>query len=306
MEYNIKLIREEFKAKGIFYTPPELGEFMKSFVDIEFDEVYDPTCGNGSLLSIFPDNIKKYGQEINEHQIEIAKERLKNFNGYCGDTLKNPAFLNKKFKCIIANPPFSIKWDTPNEDERFAKAPALPPKSKADYAFILHCIHYLDDEGIAVVLNFPGILYRGNSELKIRKWLIECNYIDKIISIPPKTFVDTTIPTALIVFRKNKKTKDIIFIDKENNKEKIVSIDEVIKNNYNLSVNCYIEKDKEVIRHNPIELNANARNAMVRKLKADIEIDKMICELEGYDFSVYLRQLQEIILHYKNMTLSTY
>ena len=110
MEYNIKLIREEFKAKGIFYTPPELGEFMKSFVDIEFDEVYDPTCGNGSLLSIFPDNIKKYGQEINEHQIEIAKERLKNFNGYCGDTLKTPAFLNKKFKCIIANPPFSIKW----------------------------------------------------------------------------------------------------------------------------------------------------------------------------------------------------
>ena len=160
--YNIKSIKKEFKAKGIFYTTNELAVLMKSFVDIDTTEVYDPTCGDGSLLSVFDDNIKKYGQEINDHQIEVAKNRLINFTGYCGDTLKEPAFNNKKFKCIVANPPFSIAWEPPIlnglfTDDRFRLAPALPPKSKADYAFILHILHYLANDGVAVVLNFPGI-----------------------------------------------------------------------------------------------------------------------------------------------------
>ena len=169
--YHIKSIKEEFKSKGIFYTTNELALLIKSFVDIEIDEVYDPTCGDGALLSVFDDSVKKYGQEINEHQIEVAEKRLVNFTGYCGDTLKDPAFKDKKFKCIVANPPFSIKWEPPIlngifTDDRFKFIPALPPKSKADYAFILHILHYLDSDGIAVVLNFPGILYRGNSKGK--------------------------------------------------------------------------------------------------------------------------------------------
>src|SRR5574344_2114899 len=221
--YNIKSIKEEFKAKGIFYTTNELALLIKSFVDIETDEVYDPTCGNGSLLSVFDDDVKKYGQEINNHQLEEAKNKLKNFYGYCGDTLKDPAFNDKKFKCIVANPPFSIAWEPPIlngvfTDDRFRLAPALPQKSKADYAFILHILHYLANDGIAVVLNFPGILYRGNSEGKIRKWIVEQNYIDKVVLIPGKTVVDTTIETALIVFRKNNTTTDIEFIDTEKNK----------------------------------------------------------------------------------------
>ena len=106
-QYNIKNIREEFKSKGIFYTQPELAEYMKSLVDIEIKDVYDPTCGDGSLLSCFPDDMPKFGQEINGHQLDAAKKRLKNFTGICGDTLKEPAFMDKRFSCIVANPPLS-------------------------------------------------------------------------------------------------------------------------------------------------------------------------------------------------------
>src|SRR5574344_2123417 len=286
-EYNIKTIKEEFKAKGIFYTTKELALLIKSFVDIEVDEVYDPTCGDGSLLSVFEDNVKKYGQEINDHQIEVAKNRLINFTGYCGDTLKDPAFSDKKFKCIVANPPFSIAWEQPIlngifTDERFRLVPSLPPKSKADYAFILHILHYLAKDGIAVVLNFPGILYRGNSEGEIRKWICEKNYIEKVIRIPGKKFIDTTIETALIVFRKNKTTTDIEFIDTEKNKSYTATLEEVKGNDFVLSVNAFVIEEKQQIQHDPIQLQKNARNGMLKRIKADIELDKMICEMEGY------------------------
>ena len=301
--YNIKSIKEEFKAKGIFYTTNELALLIKSFVDIETDEVYDPTCGDGSLLSVFEDNVKKYGQEINDHQIEVAKNRLVNFTGYCGDTLKEPAFIDKKFKCIVANPPFSIAWEQPIlnglfTDDRFRLAPALPPKSKADYAFILHILHYLANDGIAVVLNFPGILYRGNSEGEIRKWIVEKNYIDKVIRIPGKTFVDTTIETALIVFRKNKTTTDIEFIDSEKNKSYTATFEEVNGNDFVLSVSAFVIEEKEQIQHDPIQLQINARNGMLKRIKADIEMDKMICEMEGYNFNEYLISIKNLIETY--------
>ena len=161
-QYNIKNIREEFKSKGIFYTQPELAEYMKSLVDIEIKDVYDPTCGDGSLLSCFPDDMPKFGQEINDHQLAVAEQRLKNFTGVCADTLKAPAFMDKRFSCIVANPPFSITWELPQTglfgDVRFNEAPALPPKSKADYAFLMHIIHLLADDGIAIVLKSTGIV----------------------------------------------------------------------------------------------------------------------------------------------------
>lgn len=303
--YNLKSIKKEFKDKGIFYTTNELALLIKSFIDIQVDEVYDPTCGDGSLLSVFDDNVKKYGQEINLHQLKIAQQRLKNFNGFCGDTLKNPAWEDNKFKCIVANPPFSISWDPPVlngmfTDDRFKFVPALPPKSKADYAFILHILHYLASDGIAVVLNFPGILYRGNSEKLIRKWIVEQNYIEKIIRIPGKYFVDTTIETVLIVFKKNRDTTNIEFIDTEKNKNYIATYDEIKLNDFTLSVSLFIKDDEVKQTQDPVFLQSNARERMIKKIKADIEIDKMICELEGYDFSEYLNNLQALIYSYYN------
>jgi type I restriction system adenine methylase HsdM len=299
-DYNLKSIKKEFKAKGIFYTTNEIALLMKSFVDIEVNEVYDPTCGNGSLLSVFDDDVKKYGQEINNHQLEEAKNRLNNFCGYCGDTLKDPAFNDKKFKCIVANPPFSIAWEPPIFnglfiDDRFKNVPALPPKSKADYAFILHIIHYLASDGIAVVLNFPGILYRGNKEGEIRRWLIENNFIDKIIRIPGKTFVDTSIETALIIFKKNKTTTDVTFIDYEKDKSYVASFEEIKRNDFVLSINSFIKEEVIKVKYDPKELQINSRESMIKKLKADIEFDKMVCELEGYDFNEYLDSLRNVI-----------
>lgn len=205
--YNIKSIRQDFKSKGIFYTPTELAEMIKSYLPADVKEVYDPTCGHGNLLSVFADEVQKYGQDINIVAVEEAK-KLPNSFIELGDTLAEPKFLGKKFEAIVANPPFSIKWEQ-KSDERFASAPALAPKSKADYAFILHILHYLADNGTAVVMEFPGILYRGNAEGKIRRWLVELNYIEKVIHIPGNTFVDTAIPTCILVLRKNRTDTDI-------------------------------------------------------------------------------------------------
>lgn len=298
MAYNLKSIKEEFKSKGIFYTPPELAELLKSYVNFTPNEIYDPTCGDGALLNVFGDDVVKYGQEINLEQLQVAKERLKNFNGYCGDTLKDPAFKDKKFDCILANPPFSIKWE-PVRDERFGDCPELPPPSKADYAFLLHILHYLSDNGVAITLNFPGILYRGNKEGKIRQWLIENNYIERVVNIPPDTFVDTKIATALIIFKKNKTTTDIVFEDRQLNKERIVALEEIIQNNYNLSVSCYIQEEKPKIIVDAIELQNEAREQMYNMLKHDIAVDIMVCKFENLDKNVFLDNLIKIVEEFR-------
>ena len=296
--YNIKSIREDFKSKGIFYTPPELAELLKSYINFKPKTVYDPTCGDGGLLCVFEDDVKKYGQEINGLQFEVAKERLVNFTGYCGDTLKDPAFMGMKFDCIMANPPFSIKWE-PVRDERFGNCPELPPPSKADYAFLLHILHYLSDNGVAITLNFPGILYRGNKEGKIRQWLIENNYIERVVNIPPDTFVDTKIATALIIFKKNKTTTDIVFEDRQLNKERIVTLEEIIQNNYNLSVSCYIQEEKPKIIVDPIELQNKTREQIYKNLKLNIAVDMMVCEFENLDKNVFLDNLIKIVEEFR-------
>lgn len=233
-DYSVKAIRKQFKEKGIFYTQKELAEYIKSLLPKNVDKVYDPTCGNGGLLSVFGDDVEKYGQDINEEQLEEAKERLTNFHGVSGDTLKSPAFSEMKFDYIVGNPPFSVKWE-PFEDERFI-APVLPPPSKADYAFNLHILHYLSEKGIAVVLNFPGILYRGNREGKIRRWIVEQNYVEKVIAIAGNKFEDTAIATCIIVYNKAKTNTDILFIDDETGKQRSVTFEEVKDNGFNLSV----------------------------------------------------------------------
>lgn len=187
---SIKNIRQEFKDNGIFYTPPELAKKLMEYVDIQPDTVYDPTCGAGNLLRVFPDNVKKYGQELDEEQLNLID--IPNFTGKAGDTLVNDGFAGMKFKCIVANPPFSVRWDPDllKEDERFSRAPVLPPPSKADWAFMLHILGHLDNNGVAVVMEFPGILYRGQREGKVRRWFVECNYIDRVVNIPGNTFED--------------------------------------------------------------------------------------------------------------------
>ena len=296
--YDLKSIKQEFKEKGIFYTPPELSEYLKTLIDINISDVYDPTCGSGSLLSVFADDLPKFGQEINGHQLEIAQRQLKNFTGVCGDTLKDPAFMDKRFSCIVGNPPFSVQWEPPIgvfADERFAQCPAMPPKSKADYAFLLHIIHLLSDDGIAVVLNFPGILYRGNTEGVIRKWFVDKNYIEKVVQIPGKTFVDTSIATVALVLKKNKTNDSIEFIDSENKLSRIVEIKEIAQNNYNLSVSSYVQKPVERVFQDPIDLQNAARAQMIRKIKADIELDRLVCQIEGIGFDDYLNDLKNII-----------
>lgn len=279
-EYNLKNMRKDFKAKGIFYTPEELALYLKSlFPNPEaIKEIYDPTCGSGNLLSVFDDSVIKYGQDINVEQLEEAKRRLKNFYGEAGDTLQNPQFRNKKFDFIVANYPFSVKWEPLTDDERFQSAPAIPTASKADYAFILHILHYLSKKGIAVTLNFPGILYRGNKEGIIRKWIIEKNWIEKVIHIEGNTFVDTKIATCVIVFNKAKENKGILFVDGD--KQRNVSLEEIAENNYNLSVSTYIEKEDAKEKIDIVKLNTEIEEIVAREDALRAEINKIIAEID--------------------------
>lgn len=298
--YNLKTIKQKFKEKGIYYTPEALALYLKSFIDVEYDNVYDPTCGDGGLLAVFDDAVKKYGQEINQEQLDVASNRLINFTGYCGDTLTEPAFMGTKFDLIMANPPYSIKWAPPQlnsifADDRFRYLPAMPHKSKADYAFLLHILYMLSDAGQAIVLNSPGILYRGNSEGILRKWIIDNNWIEKVVRIPSKTFIDTNIETVVLIFKKNKVNTDIVFIDQENNQEYVAKKEEIIKNDYCLSVNLYIRQEITPKNINPVELHNQARLDFIEKLKKDLIFDKKVCELEGWDFNLYKEQLLKII-----------
>ena len=299
-DYSLKHFKNKFKAEGIFYTPEALSLYLKSLIDINFKSIYDPTCGRGNLLKCFDDSILKYGQELNESELQVANEALINFDGRLGDTLVNDKFTNYKFDVVIANPPFSIKWTPPidkNIDIRFADVPALPPQSKADYAFILHCLDKINDDGMAIILSFPGVLYRSNSEGKIRKWLVDKNYIDKVIYVAGDKFEDTKIATCVLILKKNKTTDSIEFIDSEQNINKVVTYDEIVKNNYTLSVNSYIQTyapPRETI--DPKTIENQIRHGIIKQLKAQLEFSKMLHELGvGDDIVLFLDEIQEVI-----------
>lgn len=286
-DYSIKKIRQEFKEKGVFYTPPELAEYMKSLIDIKYDNVYDPTCGRGNLLSSFDDDIKKYGQDIEEEAIKYCQENLKNFVGYYGDTLTDDKFKDMKFDLILANPPFSIKYDVEkidkNNDSRFKNLPCLPPTSKADWGFIAHILDKLTDNGMAIILEFPGILYRKQKEGEIRKWFIDNNYIDTIIQIPSGKFTDTNISTSMIILKKNKKEKNFKFIDIENELEYIATYQEIIDNDYILSVNNYCVKEEEKEEIDPWELELLCRKMAKKRMETESELSKLVAELENWN-----------------------
>lgn len=293
---SLKNIRQEFKDNGVFYTPPELAEKLKSYVDFEPETVYDPTCGAGNLLRVFHENVKKYGQELDAEQLGLID--IPNFKGYAGDTLLDDGFQGMKFDCIVANPPFSIKWN-PDElakDERFSCSPVLPPPSKADWAFMLHILHHLSDNGIAVVLEFPGILYRGQREGKVRKWFVQNNYIDRVVHVPGNTFEDTSISTCIVVLKKNRDTTDIVFEDKE--KTETVSLERIEENDYSLSVSLYIEEEIEKEEIDPSVLENEARRSFLIRLKKELDFDKMVCEMEGISMKPFINSIRAILREY--------
>lgn len=293
---SIKNIRQEFKDNGIFYTPPALAEKLKSYVDFEPKTVYDPTCGSGNLLRVFHENVKKYGQELDAEQLGLID--IPNFKGYAGDTLLDDGFKGMKFDCIVANPPFSVKWN-PDElasDERFSCSPVLPPPSKADWAFMLHILHHLSDNGIAVVLGFPGILYRGQREGRVRKWFVQNNYIDRVVHVPGNTFEDTAISTCIVVLKKNRETTDIVFEDKE--KTETVSLERIEENDYSLSVSLYIEEEIEKEEIDPSVLENEARRSFLIRLKKELDFDKMVCEMEGISIRPFISAIRKILREY--------
>lgn len=302
-DYSLKGFRQEFKKAGVFYTDTELATFMKSQFTEEVTEIYDPTCGNGGLLCVFGDDVKKFGQEINPEQLEVARERLVNFEGVAGDTLKCPAFQDRKFRFIIANPPFSIKWE-PENDVRFDVAPCLAPPSKADYAFILHTLHYLAEDGQAVVLEFPGILYRGQREGKIRQWIVEQNWVEKVMHIAGNRFADTTIATTCIVFNKAKTTTDIEFVDTEKNLARVVTLEEVSRNGFNLAVNYYVQEEIQREKIDPIELELNAQENFLKMFRSVLTISQFSCRMEGLEFSEFVGKIQKILDEFKRDKLN--
>lgn len=293
---SIKNIRQEFKDNGIFYTPLALAERLKSYVDIEPHSVYDPTCGAGNLLSVFHENVKKYGQELDGEQLSLID--LPNFTGYAGDTLKEDKFKDMQFDCIVANPPFSVKWepDALTDDIRFRDCSALPPPSKADWAFMLHILHHLSDNGVAVVLEFPGILYRGQREGKVRRWFVENNYVDRVVNIPGNTFEDTSISTCVVVLKKNRTTTDIIFEDGE--RTETVSYQKVEENDFNLSVNTYLPDIIEREEIDPSVLENEARRLFLERLRKELDFDKMVCEMEGISIQPFINSIRAVLREY--------
>lgn len=293
---SIKNIRQEFKNNGIFYTPLALAERLKSYVDIEPESVYDPTCGVGNLLSVFPENVKKYGQELDEEQLALID--LPNFEGYAGDTLTDDKFKCMQFDCIVANPPFSVKWepDALADDIRFRDCPTLPPPSKADWAFMLHILHHLKDNGVAVILEFPGILYRGQREGKVRRWFVENNYIDRVVNIPGNTFEDTSIATCIVILKKNRTTTEITFEDGE--RIEVVPYSTVEENDFNLSVNTYLPDIIEKEEIDPSVLENEARRLFLEGLRKNLDIDKIVCEMEGISIQPFINSIRAVLREY--------
>lgn len=296
--HTIKGLRQEFKSVGKFHTPPELvatiAALAKSQLVGEPREVYDPTCGAGDLLSAFPD-VPKYGQGIDSQAVEDAHVSLDNFHSHIGDVLTEPAWMDKKFHLIVANPPFSIKWE-PQDDERFQEAPTIPTQSRADYAFLLHIIHMLADDGVAVVMNFPGILYRGGREGKIRQWLVEQNLVSHVVHIPGGKFEDTTIATCILVIQKCRQRVGAQFIDMEHDLDRWVDRKEIAENDFTLSVSTYVWPPEPVLE--PIdawELQCQARSQSMARLRHELAMDQMVCDLEGWSHADYRKQLSAFI-----------
>ena len=301
---SLKQLRKDYKEHGVFYTDSKLAEIIKQFIPADVKEVYDPTCGSGALLSAFGDDVAKYGQELNPTQAEETQRNLKNAHIAAGDTLLEPAFLDKKFRGIVANPPFSVSWEPGNiagHDARFIAAPCLPPRSKADYAFLLHILYMLSEDGVAACLGFPGILYRGQREGKIREWLVRINVIEEIYHIPGGFFDDTNIATCLVVMKKNRGNRNTIrFVDMEHGISGDILISDIEANGFNLSVSSYVTPpapEKPPFDSRAVEIQAH--EDIIARLKKEIDFSKKVALIEGWDLDkVLIRRLKDLINSY--------
>jgi type I restriction enzyme M protein len=321
------------KSGGEFFTPQEVSELLARIVShgrATVNKVYDPACGSGSLLLQFAkvlgkDNVRKgfYGQELNITTYNLCRINMflhdinyTKFQIYQGDTLIDPQHMDEEpFDAIVSNPPYSTKWigdDSPTliNDQRFAPAGVLAPKSKSDLAFTMHMLSWLSTEGTAAIVEFPGVLYRGGAEMKIRKYLIDNNYVDTVIQLPANLFFGVSIATCVIVLKKSKRENKTLFIDAsglfvhEGNKNKlspenIAAIVEeyaerkevkhfsalvdnkiVADNGYNLSVSSYVEAEDTRPKTDINELNARISKIVEREAQLRTEIDEIIKELE--------------------------
>ena len=308
------------KKAGEFYTPAQVSKVLAKITSCGKERVrsvYDPTCGSGSLLLRVGKEIKVsnfYGQELNTTTYNLARMNMilhgvgfTNFEIKQGDTLDDPQHLDERFDIVVANPPFSMKWeanDTRLSDERFASYGKLAPSSKADFAFIQHMIYQLDENGTMAVIVPHGVLFRGASEGVIRKYLLkEKNYIDAIIGLPANIFYGTSIPTCIIVVKKNRNTDDdILFVDASNDFEKAknqnylrdedvekiartyaerketekysrkVSMKEIKENDFNLNIPRYIDTFEE-----EEEINLDEVVEKISKIDEEMkEVDKTI------------------------------
>lgn len=324
------------KSGGEFFTPQDVSRLISQLAmhkQTRVNKIYDPAAGSGSLLlqakKQFDDHIIEdgfYGQEINHTTYNLARMNMflhnvnyDKFNIALGDTLIDPQFRNEKdFDAIVSNPPYSIHWigsDDPTliNDDRFAPAGVLAPKSKADFAFVLHSLSYLSGRGRAAIVCFPGIFYRGGAEQKIRKYLVDNNYIETIISLPPNLFYGTSIAVNILVLSKHKiNNTKIQFIDasgedffkKETNNniledkhiKKIIDIFDkkedvpyiaksvdnslIAENDYNLSVSSYIEVKDTRPKTDIKKLNERIRRIVARENELRTEINNIVAELE--------------------------
>lgn len=324
------------KSGGEFFTPQNVSKLISRLAmhgQTTVNKIYDPAAGSGSLLlqakKQFENRIIEegfFGQEINPTTYNLARMNMflhninyDKFNIALGDTLRDPQFGNDKpFDAIVSNPPYSVNWigsDDPTliNDDRFAPAGVLAPKSKADFAFVLHVLSYLSSRGRAAIVCFPGIFYRGGAEQKIRKYLVDGNYVETIIALPSNLFYGTSIAVNILVLSKHKcNDTSIQFIDasgegfftKETNNNiledkhieriieifdkkecvdyiaKSVSQETIIENDYNLSVSSYVEIEDTRPKTNIKELNERIHRIVERENELRAEIDKIVAELE--------------------------
>ncbi len=323
------------KSGGEFFTPQHVSKLIAQLAmhkQTAVNKIYDPACGSGSLLlqakKHFDNHIIEegfYGQEVNHTTYNLARMNMflhninyDKFDIVLGDTLRDPHFGDEKpFDAIVSNPPYSINWigsDDPTliNDDRFAPAGVLAPKSKADFAFVLHALSYLSSKGRAAIVCFPGIFYRGGAEQKIRKYLVDNNFVETVISLAPNLFFGTSIAVNILVLSKHKTENKTQFIDasgedfykKATNNNvledkhiknimhifdskadvehvaKTIDNSKIAENDYNLSVSSYVEaKDmREIIDIARLNAEISETVQKINKLRADI--DAIVNEIE--------------------------
>ena len=321
------------KSGGEFFTPQEVGELLARIVIMDktsVNKVYDPACGSGGLLLKFAkilgkENVREgfFGQEINLTTYNLARINMflhninyNNFSIERGDTLIHPAHWNDEpFDAIVSNPPYSIKWAGKSNpilinDERFAPAGILAPESKADLAFTMHMLSWLSPKGTAAIVEFPGVLYRGGAEQKIRQYMIDNNFVDTVIQLPPDLFFGTSIATCILVLKKNKQDNNILFVNASEecvrntnknklsddninnivnllkdrksveNKSYLATYDEIKDNDYNISVNSYLKTNTDDNNVDIEEVNKKLAEVIPRQQQIRKELEEIIKELE--------------------------